>query len=122
MTNGTVATPIPAAPAALRGLTAAVLEVLRLPTRESVTDSQARGADCVWCARGPLNAETAVDLGEQHDETGPGWFPRACRECAAKRAHEGLFAHTPACERCVGEAALCPVGRALYRLVREGRR
>ncbi|MEV8066088.1 hypothetical protein AB0P32_08100 [Streptomyces sp. NPDC085995] len=122
MTNGTVAAPTPAAPAALPGLTAAVREVLRLPTRDTVTDSQARGADCVWCGRGALNAETAADLGEQHDGTGTGWFPRACLKCAADRAHKGLFAHTPACEQCVDEAALCPVGRTLYRLVREGRR
>ncbi|MYS40199.1 hypothetical protein GTY23_02810 [Streptomyces sp. SID5998] len=112
----------------------AVLQYLELPLLSAVTTDQSRGADCVWCTV-RLVGDTAVDLGEQMglpagEEPDPyepdrdlmRWYPRACPKCTADRAHKGLFAHTPACEQCVDEAALCPVGRTLYRLVREGRR
>ncbi|MFQ6142643.1 hypothetical protein ACLMNJ_06135 [Streptomyces seoulensis] len=111
-----------------------VLVVLVLPELATVTTDQSRGADCVWCTT-RLTGDVAVDLGERmglpageeadlfEPEKGlVRWYPRACPKCTADRAHKGLFAHTPACEQCVDEAALCPVGRVLYRLVREGRR
>ncbi|MDG9717389.1 hypothetical protein [Streptomyces sp. DH24] len=105
---------------------AEVLEVLALPSLDRLTDDQVRGADCVWC-RERLTAETAVALGEHMSPlsgtTSPmRWFPRACREDTANRAHAALFTHSPMCEQCVDEAGRCEVGLWLYRLVREGRR
>lgn len=101
------------------GLVPGVLEFLALPSLADLTDEQARGVTCVWGGE-RLTTETAVDLGEQPE---PGrWFPRACRQCAAGRAHQGLFAHGSTCRDCADDAAACPVGRGLYRLVRECRR
>ncbi|WP_439947139.1 hypothetical protein [Streptomyces sp. BBFR109] len=105
---------------ALADVVQAGLEALDLPAFEDLTPDQARGAVCVWGAE-QLTAETAVDLGEQHGPDGR-WWPRACPRHAADRAHRALYEHVPLCEQCVDEAALCPVGRVLYRLVREGRR
>lgn len=116
-----------APPDALLEVSAAVLEVLALPALHGLRDEQVRGASCVWCGYRPLNAENAVDLGEQMSPL-PGsaspmrWYPRACRPCVADRAHRGLFAHSPMCEQCIDEAGVCEVARGLYRLVREGRR
>ncbi|MGW4272897.1 hypothetical protein ACWEGQ_11160 [Streptomyces seoulensis] len=134
MTNRTVPAPISAAPAAALGLTADVLAVLILPELAAITTDQSRGADCVWCTT-RLTGDSAVDLGERMGlpageeadlfEPEKGllrWYPRACPTCVTHRAHRGLFEHTPTCEQCVDEASLCPVGRVLYRLVREGRR
>lgn len=114
-------------PEAMLEVPAAALEALGLPPLDGLHDAQVRGASCVWCSTGPLNAENAVDLGEQMSPL-PGsaspmrWYPRACRPCIADRAQRGLFAHAPMCEQCVDEAGVCEVGRGLYRLVREGRR
>ncbi|MCT7356768.1 hypothetical protein N4P33_32190 [Streptomyces sp. 15-116A] len=99
---------------------ATAVDVLLLPHRDTVTDAQARGTACVWCASAPLSAETAVDLGEQK-AAGPTWYPRSCRGCAAERAHRGLFDHAPMCEQCADEASRCEVGLILYRLIRQGR-
>jgi hypothetical protein len=57
---------------------------LGLPAFEELTDSQVRGAVCVWGTE-QLTAETAVDLGEQSGPDGR-WWPRACRQHAADRA------------------------------------
>jgi len=122
MTHRTVPLPTTAVPSALLELTAPLLELLQLPPRETVTDGQARGVDCVWCSCGPLNAETAIDLGEQQDETSTAWFPRACRTCTGCRAHGALFSHTQTCEPCVDDVRECDTGLALVRLTREGRR
>ncbi|MEU6219309.1 hypothetical protein ABZ845_17600 [Streptomyces sp. NPDC047022] len=96
-----------------------VLEMLALPALDGLTEAQTRGAVCVWHGGERLTAETAVDLGEQ---TAPRWFPRGCRDCVAGRAHRGLLEHASLCEQCADEAAECPIGRGLYRLVRECRR
>ncbi|MFS4105142.1 hypothetical protein [Streptomyces sp. PD-S100-1] len=109
-------------------------EALDLPAPEDLTPAQTRGAVCVWCEV-QLTVATAIDLGPRMglppgDEPNPDepdknlmrWYPRACTRCTADRAHRALYEHVPLCEQCVDEAALCPVGRTLYRLVREGRR
>ncbi|WP_435272208.1 hypothetical protein [Streptomyces parvulus] len=100
----------------------AVVEVLALPLFRTLTDDQARGAVCVWGDQ-RLNAETAVDLGEQLGR----WFPRACRTHVADRAHRALLVHAPTCDACRtkpadGDPSPCEIARALYRLVRDGRR
>lgn len=105
---------------ALRAIPAPILDVLELPSPDDLTSEQVRGADCVWCTA-RLTGETAVDLGEHLDD-GVHWFPRACREDAADRAHRGLFTHAPMCEQCTDEPGGCDISRWLYRLVRENRR
>ncbi|MFJ8605465.1 hypothetical protein ACIREM_43570 [Streptomyces shenzhenensis] len=107
-----------------------VLDVLALPDLDGLADAKVRGAECLWCPQ-QLTAETAVDFGVQHvpvDDTtslsGMKWYPRACPDCTADRAHRGLFAHAPMCQLCRTKetAADCAVGRGLYRLVRDCRR
>ena len=119
MPHGT--TPTPGRAGGLLEVPPAALELLELPALDTVTDGQSRGADCVWCTHGPLTTETAVALGERKSH-GVTRFPRACRPCVANHAHEAVFKHAPTCEQCVDEAAVCEVGRVLYRLIREGRR
>ncbi|MFI9598974.1 hypothetical protein ACIHCX_03665 [Streptomyces sp. NPDC052043] len=115
--------------AAAAGVPQAVLDLLQLPTLDAVTGGQRRGADCVWCGDGSLNAESAVDLGEQRHPlkgstsiTGATWFPRACRRCIRERAYPAQLAHLEMCEQCVDDVRECKTGRSLDRLVREGRR
>ncbi|MFE0801070.1 hypothetical protein [Streptomyces sp. NPDC058812] len=97
-----------------------VLALLLLPPFDALTADQARGAVCVWGTE-QLTTETAVDLGEK---TGPEgrWWPRACPRHTADRAHRGLFNHAAMCEQCTDAAEHCDISRALYRLVRDGRR
>ncbi|GAA5075713.1 hypothetical protein [Streptomyces similanensis] len=122
MTHGTApASETAGAPSALLEVHAAVVNVLGLPKLAGIPDRQARGAHCLWCDWGPLTTETAVDLGE-HMADGVTAFPRACRRCAGRRAHRGMFDHHPDCETCRTTEAGCEIGRALYRLAREGRR
>ncbi|MFE7232573.1 hypothetical protein ACFVAF_18305 [Streptomyces sp. NPDC057596] len=128
MTNRTVPTPSPAE--GLLEVPAAALELLALPDLDAVTVGQARGINCVWCA-GQLNAEAAVPLGHQHV---PGedfslipeatWDPRACRPCIRERAYRALLdhVHPGPCAECEDNSPGCEIGRALNRLVREGRR
>ncbi|WP_320784214.1 hypothetical protein [Streptomyces sp. CRN 30] len=103
------------------------VELLGLPGLDGLTDDQVRGADCVWCRTG-LSIETAVDLGELQSplagttsEHGTRWFPRADRRCIAPRARRALDSHTPMCEQCADERAICPVGRILQQLAKEQR-
>ncbi|AQS70831.1 hypothetical protein [Streptomyces pactum] len=105
----------------------AIVRVLGLPPLllAKVTVDQARGAVCVWGTE-RLTGETAVDLGEPLDTAGR-WFPRACRRHVADRAHRALLVHAPGCGDCrkrpaPSETAACETARALYRLVRDGRR
>jgi hypothetical protein len=108
------------------GVFAAVLALLLLPDLGGLTDGQPRGRDCAWCGKGPLTAESAFDFGEQGSPAGTitrvRWYPRGCRSCTAERAHSALFVHAPTCEQCADEGGLCEITRALYRLVRDGRR
>ncbi|MGI5139427.1 hypothetical protein [Streptomyces sp. CA-106110] len=89
-----------------------------------LTESQQRGAACVWCAQ-TLTAETAVDLGERRIKVLDNYvtaFPRGCRPCTATAAYRALMDHAPDCEQCVDDAGSCETGMALRRLMREGRR
>ncbi|GAA3967519.1 hypothetical protein GCM10022384_18730 [Streptomyces marokkonensis] len=107
--------------------------VLALPGLKKLTDDQVRGADCVWC-RASLTADMAVDFGEQTSPApwstsriGMRWYPRACPACTGQVAHRGLLDHAPGCEDCKrepepSEANPCPINRALYQLVKDGRR
>ncbi|MEU2911326.1 hypothetical protein ACFYM3_06215 [Streptomyces massasporeus] len=122
MTHRTAAAPPPSgSPRALLEVPADVAAALLLPAPADATEDQLRGARCVWCEAGPLNAETAIDLGEQKTPAGS-WFPRACQNCTASWAHRGLFEHAPLCEQCTDDASRCKTGRVLYRLIRQGRR
>ncbi|MGW5093490.1 hypothetical protein ACWEQ1_00975 [Streptomyces nodosus] len=108
----------------LQEIPAAVLKVLTLPALPGLDEDRAAGRVCVWGGE-RLAIETAVDLGEQVAPSRSGderWFPRACRACVADRAHRDLFAHGTTCTRCADPDAECPVGRGLYRLVRDARR
>lgn len=110
------------------GVPADVLQLLGLRHLEGLRDDQVRGQDCVWCGT-PLTAETAVDYGEQlmplseaADSARMRSYPRACRLCTRTRAYSALLDHTPSCEDGCRETPGCEVGRALNRLIREGRR
>ncbi|MEV8396289.1 hypothetical protein ACFVAF_34510 [Streptomyces sp. NPDC057596] len=122
MTNRTAPTPGPAE--GLLEVPAAALALLALPDLDTVTDGQARGANCVWCKAGPLTAETAIDLGQQKSPAGETRFPRSCRSCIRTRAYRALLdhVHPGPCKPCEDSAPGCEIGRALNRLVREGRR
>jgi hypothetical protein len=100
-------------------VTPSVVDRLVLPERDEVTDTQARGVTCVWCPT-PLTTETAVDMGEHHDEQGARWYPRGCHPCAAQKAHTGLFEHIRECSACRTTDAACEVGRCLIRLIPGG--
>ncbi|MEU5094958.1 hypothetical protein [Streptomyces sp. NPDC020996] len=111
------------------GLPPAALALLHLPAISGVTDGQKRGADCVWCACGPLTAETAIDYGEQlspldsaPDSARQRWYPRSCRSCTRDRAYRALLDHAPACTDGCADTPGCEIGRALNRLIREARR
>ncbi|MET9147711.1 hypothetical protein [Streptomyces sp. NPDC004042] len=100
-------------PADARGL-------LDLPTLDGLTDDQSRGADCVWCADGPLSVAAAVNLGEQHATPDRAWFPRSCRSCVSDRARRALARHTPLCEQCTDDPHICQINRTLHLLLLEG--
>lgn len=100
------------------------IELLPLPSPSELTEQQVRGITCVWDGVA-LAPGTAVDLGTRTMKrlgSPVNWFPRACRSCAAEAALRALHEHAPSCEQCVDDAAGCPTGHALNRLVREGRR
>lgn len=129
MTHATAHSPSAAEPpgAPLLEVPAAVLKVLALtlPPLDTVTDAQARGADCVWCGHGPLLTETAVDLGEHKSHGDLTRFPRGCRKCTGQQAYRALLGHTapgPAqCQECKDSALGCMIGLILNRLIRQGR-
>ncbi|MFJ8345000.1 hypothetical protein ACIQ9J_01225 [Streptomyces sp. NPDC094153] len=128
MTNRTPPSPV-AAEGSLE-VPAAALALLALPDLDAVTVGQARGINCVWCHAGQLNAKTAVSLGEQRGPvedcllTGAIWHPRACRPCIRTRAYQALLdhVHPGPCPECETSSPGCEIGRALNRLIREGRR
>jgi hypothetical protein len=99
---------------------ASIAALLEVPEHNTLTDAQVRGADCAWCGK-PLTAETAVDLPERrirvldtHFDT----FPRGCRECTRRKAHEAIFEHCERCEDCTRDAGSCLIGIGLRRLMR----
>ncbi|MFE2046795.1 hypothetical protein ACFXAZ_38950 [Streptomyces sp. NPDC059477] len=103
-------------------ITGEAAEVLALPPLASLTADQARGAVCVWDAtEQPLTGQAAVDLGERQDD-GVHWFPRACPQHTGEQAYRALHDHAPACRPCIRDAGSCPVGIALRRLMKDGRR
>jgi hypothetical protein len=104
------------------------LALLALPDLDGLTDGQTRGAICVWGRdEDRLTPETAVDLGEhlsplRGSTSQMRWFPRACNACTGEAAFRALHEHAPTCEQCVDDASRCEIGRALWRLVRDGHR
>jgi hypothetical protein len=104
--------------------TATGAEVLELPALDVLTEPQVRGQACVWDAV-PLSGIAAVDLGTRTASRAgrsTHWFPRGCPRCVAEAALRALHAHAPSCEQCVDDAAECPEGLALRRLMRNVRR
>ena len=105
--------------------TAEALARLPLPAIGELSDQQVRGITCVWDRRHPLTAGTAVDLGPR-TMTRLGekrqWYPRGCRSCTGDAAYRLLLDHSPACDQCIKDGGGCELGRALVRLVRDGRR
>ncbi|WP_086765401.1 hypothetical protein [Streptomyces bobili] len=99
-------------------MSADVLALLDLPDPSGLTADQRRGAVCVWGPE-PLTGESAEGLGEQVDESGERWFPRACKKHTAKHAHGALVAHAAICKQCTDDADACDIHRVLYRLVRQ---
>lgn len=100
------------------------LEVIPLPDLDGLSSYQVRGITCIWCDH-TLSGDTAVDLGERKHRRLDGafsTFPRSCPACVADKANIALLDHGSTCQSCIGERELCPTGRALYRLVRDGRR
>lgn len=98
------------------------LLVLGLPSLDSLTDDQTRGATCVW-GNEPLSTDMAVDLGEQMSPlkgtaSRVRWTPRACPDCTVDRARRGRFAHAPTCGQCTDGADRCSVGQGLLNLLR----
>lgn len=91
-----------------------------LPLPEQLSDAQRDGHVCVWGGE-TLTVGTGIDLGSRKTDDRL-IFPRACRRDTGEAAYRALLDHAPACEQCVDNAAECPLGRALNRLVREGRR
>ncbi|MFE2044331.1 hypothetical protein ACFXAZ_26090 [Streptomyces sp. NPDC059477] len=101
---------------------ASVLDLLALPALAVLTPDQERGAVCVWGrSEAPLNAKTAINLGQQQTD-GRHWFPRACHRHTTSHAYRALLDHAPLCEQCVDDAGACQIGVTLRRLMREGRR
>lgn len=102
----------------------AATDSLDLPALGTLTEQQVRGQACVWDGV-PLSGVPAVDLGAR-TATRAGrptqWFPRGCPRCVAEAALRALHAHAPSCEQCVDDAARCPEGLGLRRLMRMVRR
>ncbi|MEV7286057.1 hypothetical protein AB0O01_16045 [Streptomyces sp. NPDC093252] len=96
------------------------VELLPLPPTNTLTADQIRGAVCLWDpTEAPLTPETAVDLHPRRDQVC--WFPRACTHHTARQAYRTLLDHAPGCAPCTRDAGTCDTGRALRRLMREGR-
>ncbi|WUX45352.1 hypothetical protein OG769_16490 [Streptomyces sp. NBC_01435] len=58
-----------------------------LPSVQSLSEAQQRGANCVWCGA-PLAIGAAHDLGPRPVDahgTSAFWFPRCCPTCWAGR-------------------------------------
>ncbi|MET8826130.1 hypothetical protein ABZX40_13740 [Streptomyces sp. NPDC004610] len=109
--------------ATVHDIPAEALALLALPVLAALTPDQERGAVCVWGrSEAPLNAKTAINLGEQQADDGRHWFPRACHPHTKTHAYRALLDHAPLCEQCVDNANGCEIGVTLRRLMREGRR
>jgi hypothetical protein len=105
-------------PGTLPEIPAAVLAVLAQPALDSLSDTRARGATCVWCpAR--LTPDTAYDLGDRPHPAGGRAFPRGCRRCVQQAIHA---AHHRTCDHCQDDPTTCTLRRALRRTALEARR
>jgi hypothetical protein len=106
--------------------TAEALRSLRLPSLDELTEQQVRGLACVWGGSLLEDDAVAVDLGpRRRGNLGREyeWYPRGCSFCVMVRALAALYDHADDCNECNTAAALCPVGRALYRVsIHGGRR
>lgn len=102
-----------------------VLALLPIPAR--LSRPQLDGHVCVWGGEA-LTPTTAVDLGSRRigDRMA---FPRACTTCTTRTAQGVLFDHTGDCTACAtpikqdtDPISTCDLGRALARIIRQGRR
>lgn len=105
-------------PAVTSGM-ATVDALAALPLPETLSGQQRDGHICVWGGEA-LTSSTAVDLGSRPGEGGR-VFPRACPRCTSLKGQEALYAHAADREACDGTEH-CPTCRALYRVIRLGRR
>jgi hypothetical protein len=114
--------PAPAGtPGTLPEIPPEVLAVLVLPALDSLSDTRARGATCVWCpAR--LTPDTAYDLGDRPHPAGGRAFPRGCRRCVQQAILAAYSAHSRDCVRCEADPTTCTLRRALRRTALEARR
>jgi hypothetical protein len=95
-----------------------------LPTPEALTEAQARGRDCAWCAI-TLAAGSAIDLGERVGDfhgVQARWFPRCCPPCALRYIYPAQLDHTQNCEQCTDDPSLCAHGTWLRLTMRQARR
>jgi hypothetical protein len=97
------------------------LALLPLPSVSVLSETQRRGAVCVWCQT-RLTIETAVDLGERTGPADVRVFPRGCPDCVRAAALRTYGVHADTCEQCVDNPILCDTRRALRRLALEVRR
>lgn len=97
---------------------------VHLPDPAELSDQQARGRACVWCALA-LDNSTAHDLGVRDTDAHGSpvrWFPRSCRRCAVVAAHKALLDHTENCLQCYDNQSHCADGQALRQALKETRR
>ncbi|ODA69500.1 hypothetical protein [Streptomyces sp. AVP053U2] len=97
------------------------LLMLPLPQVIGLTETQRRGAECVWCET-PLTAETARDLGERPTSDGTRIWPRGCTPCVCTESRRVFSLHSRSCQRCLRSEQGCPDRRALRALALEDRR
>lgn len=102
-----------------RDVSADVLLALALPSLDSLTPDQRRGAVCVWGTT-VLSTQTAYDLGEREDQDGR-LFPRGCAPCTAAAARQAFRTHSRWCVTCERDEELCYVHSGLRRLALDAR-
>ncbi|MBT2489430.1 hypothetical protein J7E96_13040 [Streptomyces sp. ISL-96] len=92
-----------------------------LPRIETLSQSQQRGVDCVFCGI-TLTPRTAVDLGPRRLRIlghVTHWYPRACGHHPVMAEYLALIVHTQDCPTCLDG---CATGDRLRRADREARR
>ncbi|MFF1711493.1 hypothetical protein [Streptomyces sp. NPDC058268] len=95
-----------------------------LPSVETLSEPQASGRACVWCAVA-LSNTTAANFGERAvDAHGSSahWFPSGCRPCVLLHVYRAQLDHTQTCEQCADEPARCRTGTALRQILKAARR
>ncbi|WP_146232261.1 hypothetical protein [Streptomyces sp. NWU49] len=96
------------------------LLMLPLPQVIGLSDTQRRGAGCVWCDT-PLTTETARDLGERPTSDGTRIWPRGCTPCVCAEARRVVRLHPRTCRIC-DAGKQCDDRDALRALALEDRR